>query len=221
MRILLVEDESLQAAAISRGLEAEGFTVDICNDGIEGLALASTGSYAAIVLDVLLPGMNGYLVAQDLRKQNIWTPILLLTAKDGEYDEADAFEYGADDFLRKPYSFVVLVARLRSIIRRGATPRPALMTCGDLTYDPVTRICRKGDVDVELSSRETDVLEALIRRTGQIVRKADLVNEVWGADFEGDMNVAEVYIAYLRRKIGSARIRTVRGTGYRLVDPHA
>jgi two-component system, OmpR family, response regulator len=221
VRILLVEDEPLQAAAISRGLEAEGFSVDICNDGIEGFACAFTGSYAAIVLDVLLPGMNGYMLAQDLRRQNVWTPILLLTAKDGEYDEADAFEYGADDFLRKPYSFVVLVARLRSIIRRGATPRPALMTCGELTYDPVTRICRKGEVDIELSARETDVLEALIRRTGQIVRKADLVNEVWGPDFEGDVNVAEVYIAYLRRKIGSSRIRTVRGTGYRLVDPHA
>jgi two-component system OmpR family response regulator len=221
VRILLVEDEELQAASIRRGLEVEGFSVDICDDGLDGLAKALTGSYAAIVLDVLLPGMNGYVIARDLRKQGVWTPILMLTAKDGEYDEADAFDYGADDFLRKPYSFVVLVARLRSLIRRGATPRSALLTCGDLAYDPITRICRKGERDVELSARETDVLEALIRRNGQIVRKADLISEVWGADFEGEQNVAEVYIAYLRRKIGSSRIRTVRGTGYRLVDPHA
>jgi two-component system OmpR family response regulator len=221
VRILLVEDETLQANAIRRGLEAEGFTVEVCDDGIEGLTRASTGSYAAIVLDVLLPSMNGYVIAEDLRKLGVWTPILMLTAKDGEYDEADAFEYGADDFLRKPYSFVVLVARLRSLIRRGSTPRAALLSCGDLTYDPITRICRKGNEDVELSTRETDVLEALIRRSGQIVRKADLVSEVWGSDFEGEQNVAEVYVAYLRRKIGSSRIRTVRGTGYRLVDPHA
>lgn len=221
MRILLVEDEELQANSIRRGLEAEGFVVDICNDGLDGLATAITGSYAAIILDVLLPGMNGYLIAQDLRKKNIWTPVLLLTAKDGEYDEADAFEYGADDFLRKPYSYIVLVARLRALIRRGATPRPALLTCGDLTFDPATRTCHKGEIEVDLSTRETDVLEALFRRNGNTVRKADLVNEVWGADFKGDLNVAEVYIAYLRRKIGASRIRTVRGSGYRLVDPHA
>jgi two-component system OmpR family response regulator len=221
VRILLVEDEALQAAAIQRGLEAEGFTVDHTADGLDGFSLAVTGSYAAIVLDVLLPGINGYLIAQDLRRQQVWTPILLLTAKDGEYDEAEAFDYGADDFLRKPYSFVVLVARLRSLIRRGDAPRTALFNCGDLTFDPVSRMCRKNDVEIELSTRETDVLEALFRRRGQIVRKVDLVNEVWGADFTGDLNVAEVYIAYLRRKIGASRIRTVRGSGYRLVDPHA
>jgi two-component system OmpR family response regulator len=221
VRILLIEDEALQAAAIRRGLEAEGFTVDHSADGLDGLSLATTGSYAAVVLDVLLPGMNGYLVVQDLRRQGVWTPVLLLTAKDGEYDEADAFEYGADDFLRKPYSFVVLVARLRSLIRRGDAPRSAIMTCGDLTFDPMSRTCRKNGTEVELSARETDVLEALFRRQNQTVRKADLVNEVWGADFEGDLNVAEVYVAYIRRKIGAARIRTIRGSGYRLVDPHA
>jgi two-component system OmpR family response regulator len=221
VRILVVEDEELLATSLKRGLEAEGFDVEVVHDGLEGLWRAREWPYAAIVLDILLPGLNGYKVARQLRESEVWTPILMLTAKDGEYDEVDALEYGADDFLRKPFSFLVLVARLRALIRRGAVPRPDVLRCGALRYDPATRRCHVGESEKQLTAREADLLEALLRYAGQTLRKADLLDIVWGADYEGDTNAVEVYVGYLRRKLGPARIETVRGVGYRLVDPDA
>ncbi|MFN2557290.1 MAG: response regulator transcription factor [Nitriliruptorales bacterium] len=221
MRILVVEDEELLAASLKRGLQAEDFEVDVVHDGLEGLWRAREWPYAAIVLDILLPGLNGYKVARQLRDAEVWTPILMLTAKDGEYDEVDALEYGADDFLRKPFSFLVLVARLRALIRRGSVPRPDVLTCGALRYDPATRRCYVDESEKRLTAREADLLDALMRYSGQTVRKADLLDRVWGGDYEGDTNAVEVYIGYLRRKLGPDRIETVRGVGYRLVDPDA
>jgi DNA-binding response OmpR family regulator len=178
--------------------------------------------YDAIVLDILLPGMNGYKVCQTLRQEGIWTPILVLTAKTGRYDEAEALDTGADDYLSKPFSFMVLVARLRALTRRGTTPRPQELTAGDLALDPVQRTCRRGDVPIDLTPRECALLEALLRHAGKRVTKAQLRREVWGDHFAGDDNVVEVYVSYLRRKIdlpfGTRSLQTVRNvSGYRLV----
>ena len=169
MRILVVEDEELLAAAVADGLTAEGFDVDVSHDGNDGLWRAREGSYDAIVLDILLPGIHGYKVCRALRDDGIWTPILILTAKDGEYDEAEALDTGADDFLSKPFSFVVLVARLRALLRRGSTPRPTVLTVGSLTLDPASRQCRRGDHAVDLTAREYALLELLMRRSDAIV----------------------------------------------------
>jgi DNA-binding response OmpR family regulator len=221
VRVLVVEDEVALAEAIARGLTAEGFDVDIVHDGLDGLWRAREGGYGAIVLDLLLPGMNGYKVCATLRDENVWTPILMLTAKDGEYDEAEALDTGADDFLSKPFSFVVLVARLRALARRGAVARPPLLTVGSLTLDPATRSCRRGNDDIALTAREFSLLEALMRRAGDVVPKQQLLDEVWGLDFAGDPNIVEVYVGYLRRKIDAGcnapLIVTVRGAGYRVV----
>ena len=220
MRVLLVEDEVHLAAAISDGLAAEGFDVDAVHDGTDGLWRAREGSYDAIVLDILLPGMNGYRVCKTLRDEGVWTPILMLTAKDGEYDEAEALDTGADDFLSKPFSFVVLLARLRALFRRGAPPRPAVIELGPVRLDPATRKMSHGDTEVKLTSREFSLLEYLMRRDGNVASKAEILDHVWGMDFGGDPNVVEVYIGYLRRKLdqpfGTQLIRTVRGAGYRL-----
>lgn len=218
---MIVEDEVKLAEALERGLKAEGFDVDVENDGAAGLWRATEWPYNAIVLDVLLPGMNGYSVAQNLRAAEVWTPILMLTAKDGEYDEADALDLGADDFLRKPFSFVVLVARLRALIRRGAVPRPGVLRCGSLSYDPASLRCTVGRQKVGLSAREAQLLETLFRNKGRVLPKAELLVRVWGPDATDDPNVVEVYVGYLRKKIGADRIETVRGSGYRLVDPDA
>jgi two-component system, OmpR family, response regulator len=220
VRVLVVEDEVHLAQSLGRGLTAEGFDVEVVHDGLEGLWRARERRYSAIVLDLLLPGLNGYLICRTLRGEQNWTPILMLTAKDGEYDEAEALDTGADDFLSKPFSFVVLVARLRALARRGATPRPPILSVGDLVYDPLSRVCHRGDVAVPLSAREVALLEALMRRQGEVVAKRDLLQEVWGDDFDGDTNVVEVYVGYLRRKIdepfGERTLQTVRGLGYRL-----
>jgi two-component system, OmpR family, response regulator len=220
VRVLLVEDEEHLAAAISEGLGAEGFDVDAVHDGVDGLWRAREGSYDAIVLDVLLPGMNGYRVCKTLREEGVWTPILMLTAKDGEYDEAEALDTGADDFLSKPFSFVVLLARLRALFRRGAPPRPAVLACGPLRLDPATREVQHDDTQVRLTSREFSLLEYLMRRDGNVSSKSEILDHVWGIDFAGDPNVVEVYVGYLRRKLdqpfGTQLIRTVRGAGYRL-----
>ena len=219
MRVLVVDDEVHLAQSVARGLLAEGFDVDVVHDGNDGLWRAREQNYGAIVLDLLLPGMNGYQVCRTLRGEGNWTPILMLTAKDGEYDEAESLDTGADDFLSKPFSFVVLVARLRALARRGAVPRPPILGVGDLTFDPLSRECRRGDVAVPLTARETALLEALLRRPGEVVPKPTLLREVWGDDFEGDANVVEVYVGYLRRKIdvpfGRRTLQTVRGHGYR------
>jgi DNA-binding response OmpR family regulator len=220
VRVLVVDDEVHLGEALARGLTAEGFDVEVSVDGLDGLWRARERSYRAIVLDILLPGMNGYEVCRTLRAEGNWTPILMLTAKDGEYDEAEALDTGADDFLSKPFSFVVLVARLRALARRGSAPRPPLLTAGDLVLDPLSRSCHRGGTTVDLSRREAALLEALLRREGQPAPKADLLREVWGDDFGGDTNVVEVYVGYLRRKIdapfGRGSLETVRGVGYRV-----
>lgn len=217
----MVEDEKRLAGSIARGLEGEGFDVDTAHDGLEGLSAARCGVYSAIVLDILLPSVNGYEVCRRLRAEDNWTPILMLTAKDGEYDEAEGFEFGADDYLRKPFSFMVLVARLRALARRGAARPEMIHAAGDLTLDPARRRCARGDAVIELTPREFALLEALMRRGGDPVDKRDLLDEVWGVGFEGDPNIVEVYVGYLRRKIdrpfGSHTLRTVRGVGYQAV----
>jgi len=225
VRVLVVDDEVHLAESVGRGLTAEGFAVELSHDGLDGLWRARERSYGAIVLDILLPGMNGYQVCRTLRGEGNWTPILMLTAKDGEYDEAEALDTGADDFLSKPFSFVVLVARLRALARRGATPRPPVLSSGDLVYDPLTRRCHRGDTAIALTPRELGLLEALLSKPGEVIAKRDLLMAVWGADFDGDANVVEVYIRYLRRKIdepfGRHSVRTVRGHGYQLIDDGA
>ena len=220
MRVLLVEDEERLANAVARGLKAEGFDVDVTHDGLDGLWRAREGSYAVIVLDIMLPGMNGYEICRTLRREGVWTPILMLTAKDGEWDEAEALELGADDYISKPFSFVVLVARLRSLARRRVEPRPTLLSVGDLVLDPATHGVRVGEAAVDLTPREFALLEALMRRSGEVVPKQEILDEVWGLDFDGDPNVLEVYMGYLRRKVdkpfGRNHLQTVRGVGYRL-----
>ena len=220
MRVLVVEDEVGLAEALERGLTGEGITVETVHDGLEGLWRARERQYDAIVLDLLLPGMNGYEVCRTLRAEGVWTPILILTAKDGEYDEAEALDTGADDFLAKPFSFVVLVSRLRALHRRGATPRPPVLEVGDLVVDPVTRQCRRNGTPISLTAREFDLLEALARQPGAVRSKLELLQAVWGDDFDGEPNVVEVYVGYLRRKIdlpfGRQSLQTVRGVGYRM-----
>ncbi len=222
VNVLVVEDEVTLAAAVARGLEAEGFAVDVVHDGAVALEQATETAYEAIVLDILLPGLNGYKVCAGLRERGVWTPILMLTAKDGEYDEAEALDTGADDFLSKPFSFVVLVARLRALLRRGGSRPAESYAVGDLTIDLAVHDCHRGDDSIDLTPREFSLLTALLRRQGDVAPKPDLLSEVWGADFTGDPNIVEVYVRYLRRKLDApyerASIQTVRGVGYRLVD---
>lgn len=219
-RVLVVEDEVALAEGIARGLVGEGFEVEVVGDGLQGLEKARADDLDVIVLDIMLPGMNGYKVCRALRGEGIATPILMLTAKSGEYDEAEALDTGADDFLSKPFSFVVLVARIRALQRRSTDGRAQTMVVGDLTLEPLSRTCRRGDTDISLTTREYELLEQLMRRPGQVVPKQELLEKVWGDEFEGDPNVVEVYIGYLRRKIdrpfGRADIETVRGVGYRI-----
>jgi two-component system, OmpR family, response regulator len=223
--VLLVEDEVGMAAALARGLDAEGFGVDVTHDGLDGLHRARECNYAAIILDIMLPGMNGYQVCRTLRADGVWTPILMLTAKSGEWDEAEALDIGADDFLSKPFSFAVLVARLRALVRRGVAPRPAVLEVGDLRLDPATRECHRGDTPVELTAREFTLLEYLMRSPDAVVGKRDLLEGVWGHDGDTDPNVVEVYVGYLRRKIDApferTSIRTIRGAGYRITSDEA
>lgn len=218
MKVLLVEDEERMAAAIRRGLEGEGYDVDVASTGADGLRLARSGSYDAIVCDILLPEVNGFRVCATLRQEGNWTPLLMLTAKQGELDEAEALDTGADDFLSKPFSLVVLLARLRALTRRA--DRPASLSVGDLTLDPAAHRCLRGDSEVSLSRREFSVLEQLLRHRGEVVPKRQLLHDVWGPDFDGDPNIVEVYVGYLRRKVdapfGRTTIRTVRGVGYRV-----
>jgi DNA-binding response OmpR family regulator len=220
MRILAVEDQRKLAAAIKRGLEAEGFAVDVATNGEDGLWLAREQPYDAIVLDILLPKLNGYKVCATLRDEGNWTPILMLSAKAGEWDEAEALDTGADDFLAKPFSYVVLVARLRALLRRDVRVRPSVLQAGDLKLDPAAHTCRRGDSELALSPREFSLLEFLLRRAGQVVSKAEILDHVWDFDFDGDDNIVEVYVRYLRRKIdlpfGRQAIETLRGVGYRL-----
>lgn len=220
MRLLVVEDEVRLAEGLKRGLEAEGFAVDVASNGTDGLWLARENRYAAILLDIMLPGLNGYLVCRALREADDWTPVLMLTAKDGDWDQVEALDTGADDYLTKPFSFAVLVARVRALIRRGAGPRPAVLSAGDLELDPATRAVRRGDTAVDLTAREFAVLEFLMRRAGEVVSKREILEGVWDFDFDGDPNIVEVYVRHLRNKVdrpfGREGIQTLRGAGYRL-----
>jgi two-component system, OmpR family, response regulator len=223
MKLLLVDDDAKLAAALRRGLSAEGFTVEVASDGVDGLWRAQEGSYDLILLDVMLPGRNGYRVCADLRRAGDTTPILMLTAKDGDLDEAEGLDTGADDYLRKPFSFPVLVARVHALLRRAALGDPPPLTARDLRLDLRTRRVFRGDEEVSLSAREFDLLAHLVRRAGQVVSKREILAGVWDDDFTGDPNVVEVYVARLRRKLDSevegTRIETVRGVGYRVPGP--
>ena len=225
MRVLVVEDEPRLAKAIAMGLEDHGFAVDVANDGEDGLNKARYVDYDAIVLDIMLPGLNGYKVAQRLREEEVWTPILMLTAKEGEYDEAEALDLGADDYLRKPFSWVVLVARLNALLRRQPTERPTALRAGDLRLDPGKHTVHRGDVEVDLTPREFSLLEYLLRNAGQTVSKVEILDHVWSDSVDRDPNIVEVYIGYLRRKIDKPfdlpLIETVRGHGYRLASADA
>jgi len=216
----MVEDETALAETVRRGLSNEGFVVDVTHDGVSGLSAATENRYDVILLDLMLPLKNGYDVLRELRERSIWTPVLMLTAKDGEYDETDAFDLGADDYLTKPFSFMVLVARVRALVRRGAPERPVVLTLGTLTLDPVTRSVRRGDAAISLTAREYGLLQYLMRRHDQVVSKAEILDNVWDPAFDGGDNVVEVYIGYLRRKIdvpfGVQSLVTVRGMGYLL-----
>lgn len=220
MRILLVDDEVRLADGIRRGLEAEGMVVDVAHDGVGGLSKARDNDYDAIVLDVMMPGMSGYRVCQTLRAEEDWTPVIFLTAKDGEWDEIEGLDTGGDDWLTKPFSFPVLVARLRALVRRGGRERPAVLEAGDLRLDPAARRVFRGEQEVSLTARELAVLDFLLRRRGEVVTKPEVIANVWGDDFDGDANIVEVYIGHLRAKIdrpfGREAIETVRGSGYRL-----
>ena len=220
MRVLLVDDEVRLAEGIRRGLEAEGMTVDVAHNGVDGLWRAREQDYDVVVLDVMMPGMSGYRVCQSMRAEEIWTPVLFLTAKDGEWDEVEGFETGADDWLTKPFSYPVLVARLRSLVRRGATARPATFSAGDLMLDPAARTVHRGDTEIELTAREFAVLEFLMRHPAEVVTKLEVLDNVWDDAFDGDPNIVEVYIGRLRRKVdrpfGRDGIQTLRGAGYRM-----
>jgi len=218
MRVLVVEDEVTLARSLARGLRAEGIAVDLAHDGITGRDAAMRGHYDVVVLDIMLPGMHGYRVVQELRAAGLSTPVLMLTAKDGEYDEADAFDLGADDYLTKPFSFVVLVARLKALARRGATARPAVLRAGDLTLDPARHRVTRGGTEISLTPREFAVLEYLVRNPDVALSKTAILQAVWDDAFDGDVNIVETYVSYLRRKIdtpfGRSSIRTIRGAGY-------
>ena len=222
MRVLLVEDERRLAASLRRGLVAEGHTVEMAADGEQGLWLAQNTTFDAIVLDIMLPKLNGFAVCERLRAADNWTPILMLTAKDGEHDIAEALDAGADDYLTKPFSQVVLLARLRALTRRNTTERPALLSVDDLVIDPARRRCRRGSVDIALTPKEYTVLEYLIRRQGEAVSKAEILAHGWDFAYDGDPNIIEVYVSNLRRKIdapfGCTNLRTVWGVGYEIVS---
>jgi two-component system OmpR family response regulator len=220
VRLLVVEDERGLAEGLRAGLEAEGFAVDVALDGPEGLWRASECTYDVIVLDLMLPGMSGFEVCARLRDQGVWSPILVLTAKEGEWDEVEALDTGADDFLTKPFSQAVLVARLRALLRRHSRERPAVLVAGDLRVDPAERQVWRGDDEIELTPRELAVLEFLMRRRGEVVTKREVLSHVWDDDFAGDPNIVEVYVRRLRNKIDRPydreAITTRRGAGYRL-----
>ena len=220
MRILLVEDEVPLAQAIQRGLAQEGMVVDICHNGVDGLWLATENPYDVVVLDIMLPGHSGYTILERMRAAGVWTPVLMLTAKDGEYDEADAFDLSADDYLTKPFHFVVLMARLRALVRRGAPERPVVIEAGALALDPVAKTVRVAGQEVALTAKQYALLHYLARHVGEPVSKAEILDNVWGSDFEGSEIIVEVYMRNLRRKIDIPferhSLETLRGIGYRL-----
>jgi DNA-binding response OmpR family regulator len=221
MRLLIVEDERRLALSLANGLTAEGFAVDVVHDGVTGLHRASEGAYDLIVLDIMLPGMNGYRVCGALRAAGDETPVLMLTAKDGEYEEAEGLDTGADDYLTKPFSYVVLLARVRALLRRRTRGAKTVLRLGTLSVDPGTRQVAVGEREVEVTAKEFAVLEHLAVRAGDVVSKGEILEHVWDFAYEGDVNIVEVYVSALRRKLGAGWIATVRGAGYRLVDAGA
>jgi len=222
MRVLVVEDETRLAEGLRRGFEAEGFAVDVAASGTDGLWRARENEYSVIVLDIMLPGMSGYRVCETLRAEKNWTPILMLTAKDGEWDQVEALDTGADDYLTKPFSYAVLLARVRALLRRRGGDRPSVLEAGDVRLDPASREVWRGEVPIEVTAREFAVLEFLIRRKGEVVSKREVLDGVWDSDFEGDSNIVEVYVRHLRNKLDRpfdrAAIETLRGAGYRLAS---
>ncbi|GAA1652970.1 response regulator transcription factor [Actinoplanes couchii] len=220
MRVLVVEDEKRLAWSLRVGLEAEGFAVDVAGDGTDGLWMARENDYDVIVLDLMLPGINGYKVCSTLREDGDWTPILMLTAKDGEWDQVEGLDTGADDYMTKPFSFPILVARLRAVARRGARERPVQLVAGDLRIDPAARKVWRGDTLIGLTAREFSLLAFLARNVGDVLSKRQILEAVWDVDFDGDPNIVEVYVRHLRNKIdrpfGREAIQTIRGAGYRL-----
>jgi len=222
MRLLVIEDERVLAAGLRTGLEAEGFAVDVATDGVDGLWKARENTYDAVLLDLMLPGLDGYEVCRRMREARIWAPVLVLTARDDEHDEVSSLDAGADDYMSKPFSFPVLLARLRSLMRRSAGERPAVLIAGDLRLDPAAKRAWRGENEVQLSARELALLEYLLRRRGEVVSKRVILDHVWGYDFEGDANIVEVYIGHLRNKVDRPfdreSIQTVRGAGYRVVS---
>ena len=222
MRILVVEDDKRVAAAVRRGLQEQGYAVDVALTGTDGHWLATENPYDAIVLDSMLPGMSGEEVCGSLRDQGVWTPILVLTARSGADEEARALDAGADDFLAKPFSYVVLQARLRALVRRGRGERPTTLQAGDLRLDPATHQVWRGEAQVALTPRQFALLELLLRRKGEVLSKAEILAHVWDFSFDGDPNIVEVYVGQLRARIdrpfGRESLQTVRLVGYRL-DP--
>jgi two-component system OmpR family response regulator len=220
MRVLMVDDEIRLADTVRRGLTDAGFVVELVHNGEDAVWAATEHNYDVIVLDIMLPKLNGYKVLEQLRERGVWTPVLMLTAKDGEYDQTDAFDLGADDYLTKPFSFLVLVARLRALIRRGGPERPVVLTAGDLTLDPARRRVERDGREITLTPREYGLLEFLMRHRGDTVSKLEILASVWDPAFDGDPNVVEVYIRYLRLKLDAPfdrhAIETIRGMGYRL-----
>ena len=222
MRILIVEDDLVVAGAVRRGLERDGFAVDVATDGTDGLWRATETPYDAVVLDIMLPGLSGFEVCARMRAADNWSPVLMLTARDGEVDEARALDTGADDYLSKPFSYVVLLARLRALLRRGKQERPAVLEAGDLRLDPAAHRVWRGEETVELTPRQFSLLEFMLRRRGDVLSKSEILEHVWDFAFDGDPNIVEVYVGQLRRRVdepfGRASLQTVRGVGYRL-DP--
>ena len=220
MRILVVEDEVKMAALLRRGLSEEGLNVDVADEGERALLMAGATDYDAVVLDVMLPGIDGFETCRRLRRDGVWAPVLMLTARGSLDDRIAGLDGGADDYLIKPFAFAELLARLRALVRRGTVDRPAVMEVGDLRLDPGTRQAWRGEVEVDLSSKEFTLLETFMRHAGYVLSRTQLLEQAWAYDFEHRSNVVEVYVRYLRRKIdvpfGRRSIETVRGAGYRL-----
>lgn len=222
MKVLLVEDDIRVAGAVRRGLGDEGFSVDVSTDGKGGLWKATEYQYDLLILDLMLPGLSGSEICRELRMRGDWTPILILTARESVHDQTEALDTGADDYLIKPFSFPVLVAHVRALLRRTAGGAPVPIQVGDLRLDSARRRCWRGETEIVLTAREFSVIEYLMRRAGQVVPKFEILGGVWDYDFEGDPNIVEVYMRRLRRKLdepfGRRSLETVRGAGYRLVS---
>lgn len=218
--MLVVDDDLRVVQALKRGLQAEGYAVDVALDGVDGQWLATENAYDAMVLDIMLPGLSGDALCARLRRDGNWTPILMLTARSGSTEEARALDTGADDFLSKPFSYVVLTARLRALVRRGGAERPSVLSAGDLTLDPATHEVRRGQTRIDLTPRQFSLLEFLLRHAGEVVSKSVILEHVWDFAFEGDPNIVEVYIHQLRLRVdepfGRKGLQTVRLVGYRL-----